>query len=451
MPNYETGALARIGNPNERQYLIEIMTESLGIPARDASRTDVLALLANAAQRSLQYGWLPGVHMHVQKFESKASKEARAANPKLEPQYTYTLVDGEKAWKDSGARWMYAHGILWRYQHKPMSRAEVVEEARLIGLPEKEIAGNAYGIWCRILMPGDDAADPDTPMWSAGVYLGKIRVGNYFNLDALPTGNSSREVARRRAAKRAMMESQLTLIPLDNRSTEERAAQLTDHLRMQAEQRRAAEAITVERKFNREPDGQILRLGSGEGATDGEWEPSETTVDADVDFGMGGKTDEPEAAQPPQTAQEACPECHAPAGKPHTKKCSLGASTPAEKPKVESNTWSTLYANPDISFGERASTLIQEARRLEKEQTQMMIPVEYGKLVGLLDKHVGHGEVVHGQVLACVFGRAVHHDARPGMRAGTQLLAYLRQPNAYKNEIVALTQILSACQLVKEN
>lgn len=359
----QSGVLSRIGTPDEREYLMQIMAEQIGIPAKDANRTDVIALLGAMVQRTMQYGWVPGIHAHVQKFETERSREARKKNPNAEAVYSYTLVDGEKAYKDSGTRWR-DRGVQWRYQRKPMSKEEVKEEARLQGYTEA-LAANSYGMWSRIIILGqDDPADDFDPLWSVGMYFGKIKAGKYWRDDIIPTGVSSRDIAIRRADKRAMMQSTLTLLPVDDLAPQQRIVKLVDDLRYEHNNReRASLPLQAPSKVTYEDDGDVLwastdarpetsgarlQIGSPESEVvdmDGEvWaEPSEED-DAPIEGGdYATLTDPPGArpavsgARPVNNSDGPCPECHAPVGKVHGSGCTATAPTveaPGARPEA---------------------------------------------------------------------------------------------------------------------
>lgn len=246
-----TGILQRIGNENERGYLLKVYAEMLGVPSAVADRTDVVAVVAQAAQRSVQFGWQPGVHMHVFPFRRKirAGEESDGGDGKIAE---YTLVDGEKAWWDSAARWRDERGVKWAPMYKPMTVAEIKNECAAMGV---DYTQQCYGEYCKIVVQdefrilaeiiGNEAALDSIP-WAAGVYTGKKKIGKFWAEDSLPTGVSVKDVARRRAGKRALMQSSLTLIPLDNHTESQRVRQITDDLRREAEHQQKYTALPVD-------------------------------------------------------------------------------------------------------------------------------------------------------------------------------------------------------------
>jgi hypothetical protein len=250
---YQTNVLQKIGNPDERQYLLEVMAEQLGIPSSETSNPQALAVMANAVQRNIQYGWLPGVHMHVQSFIKKKGTK--------DEEEVWTLVDGEKAWKDNANRWRIVHNVQWRLQHKLMTKEELEQNILLSGYTEKDgpISRAKYGIWSRVIIIGqDDPDNADDPLYAAGLWFGKIKTGNFWSDDRIPTGSTSRDVAIRRADKKALMQSQLTLIPLDDHTPQERIEALTAELEKIKENKDRADAPLYRDDPEREVDGDVL-------------------------------------------------------------------------------------------------------------------------------------------------------------------------------------------------
>lgn len=356
-----SSALARVGAPEERQYLIGILAETLGIPSKETGRADVVAILGMAVQRTIQYGWLPGVHLHCQKFETSDSRKRRQSNPNAEPEYTYTLVDGEKAWKDSGTRWRILYGVNWTYNRKPMSREELLTHARQMGFGG-ELPGLAYGMWSRIILIGtDDPHDPENPIFSSGVFLGKRKVGSNWYDEDLPTQVTSRDVAIRRADKRAMMQSSLSLLPVDDMAPAARMENLTAHLRSEGAGHRDMGSYTSRPpQVVLEADGDMLwaapetpaaRLKvdpkndvdferetrprreatepAQEEPVDGAWQAVEPPVAARSErhASLRGMEIAPDA--PPAGGNGRCPDCHAPDGKPHATGCPRRMAEPA--------------------------------------------------------------------------------------------------------------------------
>jgi len=400
-----SGVLSRIGSPEERQYLVEVMLEQLGIPGAEAHRADVIAVAATAAQRNIEYGWMPGVHMHVQSY-----------NPKDGPT-KYVLVDGEKAWKDSAARWRTIHGINWRFQRRPMTREELKEEIRLTGFEVQKAAPHSFGIWSRVLIIGeDDPDDLDNPVSAAGLYFGAIKVGRYWKDDLLPTGTSSRFVATRRADKHALMQSTLTLIPLDDKTPQERAEILANNLAVEYEVRNPLPANSP--NLRREVDGNVLFPDSppvevvAEDYHEIPPEPDEESED--ISFYEPAEEEENEEIEPETTAV------------------------------------ADIYAHitdGDMEIPEDTFKWIMSWRN-KAMNSAIMIPKAYGALVGLVDKVVGDGEPVHGKVLSCLCGMEINRGARPGEDL-SELTKALKKEDE-NEDIKQLRIVLGMCELAEE-
>jgi hypothetical protein len=280
----QSTALAKT-QEEERAYMLGIMAEQLGIPAEDSHNPKVQALIANAVDRNREFGWKPGIHMHAQSFMANV-KDDRNQNTG-EKERVYVLVDGEKSWRDSIAQWRIQHNVILRYQRKPMSMQEVEVEARSMGF-QKPIPNNAAGVWCRIIEHGvDDPNDPDFPEWSSGIWFGHIKAGPYFSTDNLPTGVTPRDVAIRRADKRAAMQSTFVLLPVDQRTPDERSADLARAHEAEAAYRNPTPPDTVyTQRYQVEEDGDILWASTEQPG------PKRSTEPVDVEFREGVPEDE---------------------------------------------------------------------------------------------------------------------------------------------------------------
>lgn len=242
--------LARLGTPTQRRAALEILAQSLHIPT-DAFDTDpgLHGQLALAIQLAGEYGFVPGEDFHAVK---------RRSNVDGKWVDVWTIQDGEKAWKKSAHRL----GIQYRFQDRPMTRSEIEDYARSIGMPAGEVNKDAAGIWSRVITREDvdwGLVTDQSPIWQAGAWLGKVRQGNKWFDDNLPTGTSPTDVATRRAHKRALMSSVVTLTPIDDTPPAERYRQMAVTLVEQAEQKADYENMQIAQR-NRiiEDDGDEL-------------------------------------------------------------------------------------------------------------------------------------------------------------------------------------------------
>lgn len=242
--------LARLGTPEQRRAALVVLAQSLKIP-QDAFDTDpnLHGSLALAIQYAGEYGFIPGVHFHA------VERTQTVNNEKIK---TYVIQDGEKAWKDSAMRL----GIQYRFQDRVMSRDDILKVAKSIGCPENQVSSEAAGVWSRVITREDvdwGLVTDESPIWQAGIWLGVTRSGKYWNADNLPTGTTPTDVATRRAHKRALMSSVVTLTKLDDRRPEERYAQLTTSLVHEAEHRAKVENMGVAQRMRvLEDDGDEL-------------------------------------------------------------------------------------------------------------------------------------------------------------------------------------------------
>lgn len=489
----QSGVLSRIGTPDERQYLIRIMAEQIGIPSSEADRTDVIALLATAAQQTLLYGWVPGIHLHVQKFETDRSKKAREKNPNARPIYSYTLVVGEKAWKDSGTHWR-ERGVNWRYQRRPMTLAEVKEEARLQGFNEA-LASNAYGMWSRIIIAGeDDPKDDHNPLWSAGIYTGKIKAGNYWRNDVIPTGASSRDVSIRRADKRAMMQSTLTLLPIDNLSADQRILKLVDTLRSEADNKeRISRPMQRQEAVETEADGDMLwaKTGARPASSGARHEEEDFSMGEELHHAQPSEDDdapleadarivneeEPSArptspgARPLNQTDGPCPECHAPTGKAHATTCAIANESSAARPEepsarpeavdpgarpVEtkakeeatfSNNIFAEIAHMNTAWLARGETseLIRRVRNSDHDSAMKMSDKYLSALVTVLRTDLPTIDEEEAYwVLTALVGYQVSPKHKPGQFVHSYLIKLLR--NSDEKAMAALREVLEACR-----
>lgn len=246
--------IQQLGGPAERQYMMEVMAATLGIPENHADRPDVVALMGKAIEKTVRLGWIAGTHMHVVPYTSKKTGKT-----------TYTLIDGEKGWWDSAARWREKGEKWYMDRSLKMDMREVAAQAKSTGL-DKNVSANAAGCFSRVIIESEIdlmikmGQKPDEVIpWSVGLYTGFKKVGfNWFD-DGLPTGTSPSQVAQRRADKLAIMASSLTLIPLDDGTESARLKSLANTIHRQAEQKRKDDTYIVQRdQLLEEVDGLLL-------------------------------------------------------------------------------------------------------------------------------------------------------------------------------------------------
>jgi hypothetical protein len=340
----------------ERAYLLGIMAEQLGIPAEDSHKPKVQALIANAVDRNREFGWKPGIHMHVQSFMANV-KDDRNQNTG-EKERVYVLVDGEKSWRDSIAQWRIQHGVILRYQRKPMSMQEVEIEARSMGF-QKPIPNNAAGVWCRIIEHGvDNPNDPDFPEWSSGIWFGSIKTGTYFSNDNLPTGVTPRDVAIRRADKRSAMQSTFVLLPVDQRTPDERSADLARTHEAEAKYRNPTPPDTAQvQRYVVEEDGDILWASTEPEKRSTEPE-KRSTEPVDVEFREGVPVDDEVDGS--------------------TEEVDGTEDNPFEDDDF--SPYAELYHNPDYELADTTKSVMETLKKLQEESKRKMSASGYTML-----------------------------------------------------------------------
>lgn len=255
----DTRVLARLGTPNEQRAALTILMQALNIPSRMLQDDPgIFGQLTKAVQFVGEYGFIPGEHIHAVPRSVKVTDED--GNDKWVESVTIQL--GEKAWKASAAR----HGIDYEIQYRLMTKEELDAYCRSVGAPysgNPSVSKYACGYFARVItrrMIEWKIVNSDTPPWGSGVWLGVIKQGNKWHSDNLPTAVSPADVAIRRATKRAIMQSNLTLIPLDERRPEERYEALATGLHEQAaiQQREAQSGLVTIPKTEVDENGDIL-------------------------------------------------------------------------------------------------------------------------------------------------------------------------------------------------
>lgn len=252
----ESRVLARMGDPKRNAAALQILGQSLGIPARAWSEDpDIHGSMVTAIQLVANYGMMPGTHFHA------VPRNKKVKNPQGQDAWveTWTIQVGEKAWKDSAHR----HGTTYRIQHKPMTKEELDVHCRSRGMPAADVSPHATGVWARVITKEEiewGLVTEDSPVWAAGTWTGLIEAGYKWRQDGLPTGTTPADVAVRRADKRALMQSTLTLIPLDERHPDERLNALADNLaeRVDQQEEEQRSILNQQRRYRDDDNGDII-------------------------------------------------------------------------------------------------------------------------------------------------------------------------------------------------
>jgi hypothetical protein len=194
--------------------------------------------IVKAAQYTRHYGFMPGVDMHMQSFRSKVKRIHAKTGGEIEVwEDRLALIVGEQAYKKSAQvqanqqrDWIdvppevlsdedAAAYLARNYPNVERHENDRVARARVLSVQ----AINMYKM----------LGQPYDPEWSYGVclWLGEPKVYNgkksypKADKDRIPNQRTPEDVAKRRAIKAAIMQK-YGLVPLDNRTPEQRMAQV---------------------------------------------------------------------------------------------------------------------------------------------------------------------------------------------------------------------------------
>lgn len=231
----DTGILTRYGSEQEIQTFMQRAAAIFQIPEEELARPDVQASLTKATQYCLNFGYLPGVHVHMIPFSKKISMpNPNNPNSTIEKWVsTYAPDLGEKAWKDSANRQAQMGRFAYVVETRAMTASEVKAETDRI--PGQQYDPADAGCYARVLRT--DHADlyksvgsQYNPEWVTGFWRKKARErsGTWY-ADNVPVQRTPADVALRRATKAALM-AVFTLVPLDEYTEAQRFRQLSAYV-----------------------------------------------------------------------------------------------------------------------------------------------------------------------------------------------------------------------------
>jgi hypothetical protein len=267
----QTRALARFGSEEEIKLLMTRQAAIFGVPQADINRPDVQASLIKATQYSINYGYLPGIHIHMIPFRKNDKQGGR--DNWID---TYVPDLGEKAWKDSADRLAQMQGFKYLVETKEMTQAEI--KAATAADPTSEYSEDDAGFKARVLR-SDHAeiykmmGQAYNPEWSYGFWRKKAKKksnGEWLT-DTVPTQRSPRDVAERRATKAALMKV-FTLVPLNDFEDSRRFRSLTTYVETETA---VDDVLIAQPQATHYDDDGLLMWGE---ATDGQYR----TVDTDT-------------------------------------------------------------------------------------------------------------------------------------------------------------------------
>ena len=298
----ESKLIGHFGSADSFRWLMERQAEIYQVPLNDVERyADVRGALVKATQMSWTYGVMPGKHIYLIPF----SKEDGGVWRK-----TYAVADSyewRKASADDKAR---ENG--WRYmvQSEQMSAAEVKAYVTSNNL-DGAYADQDRGVKARVLMLHEieicKLMDQEyNPPWHYGFWRKNAKKKNgkggseYWEADTVPSGRTPDWVALKRAEKSALAQH-FELRPLggwSQKSAGQKKAMIEDHVTQVLPEPQSSAPGATAMIGHRGYDADFYG-------------------DDEVDAAPVTMMPEPESE-----ADETCPECFAPPGRPHATKCS---------------------------------------------------------------------------------------------------------------------------------
>jgi len=226
-----------------------------------------IAEVVKAAQYTRDYGYVPGIHLHMTPFRSKAKRKLPNGNTVEVWEDRLSLVVGEQAYKASARYLAQQDGDHIDFEWEPLTPDEVRAYVEANMPKDFELTDEDYGVRARVLSMKDAQIRVTMgvkydPQWSYGFCFmkGAPRVNNQgvksypkSDRDRIPNQRVALDVAMRRAIKAAIMQK-YHLVPLDNQSKEQRVESVIQG----AQPSHGSDWLPAERDIQREPDGDVL-------------------------------------------------------------------------------------------------------------------------------------------------------------------------------------------------
>lgn len=439
----------RDGERNERTEIVPVvrpqLDEALVKAGADEMRRLVLAEAAilrvdldllripenigevvKAAIFTRDYGFKPGIHMHMQSFKTKAKRVREDGGGEVEVfEDRLALVIGEQAYKASMQIQANRARDYVDVEYEPMGAEEVAAYVR-DNCPGVTSHKNDRGTRARVLSASAarmyaDMGRKYDPEWTFGLslWLGKPKEWDgkvtYPNGDEkrIPQGRTPQDVADRRAIKAAIMKK-YPLLPLDNMTAEQRAQRVIEQAAPDSPLPAGHDDdLPVTRHYERDEDGQILRAGSGRrppkrapvdnAPIDGDFRVDDD-ADEDVPFGHV----EPEAQDNPFLDKEEPP-----------------------MPKID-----YAAAVPQKTSG-NDQTFVEWARKRHRADGGPATPAQYRYLAGVIDSICGGSSRAHNCVLEVLIGSPADTANPPSFVLAAKLLDFLCETRTVDGEKVA--------------
>lgn len=230
--------------------------------------------LIKAATYTRDYGYKPGIHLHMQTFNARVKTGRVLGNGKDEwiTERRLALVIGEQAYKASAMLHAAATRDHIDFEETALTPDELDQYMRE-NHPDVERHANDRGARARVLSLNSmgmarEMGRAYEPEWAVGValWLGVPKIYNGEKTypggdkDRIPAGRTAADVARRRALKKAIM-ARYPLLPLDSLTADQRARRVLEQAMPDSPPPPGHDDLIVTRRYDRDDNGQILTAG----------------------------------------------------------------------------------------------------------------------------------------------------------------------------------------------
>ena len=293
----ESKLIGHFGSADSFRWLMERQAEIYQVPLNDVERyADVRGALVKATQMSWTYGVMPGKHIYLIPFNAKEGNGWRK---------TYAVADSYEWRKASADDKAQENG--WRY----MAQTEQMSADEVRAYVTDNKIGGAYsdqdrGFRARVLLEHEIRITQlmgatYNPPWHYGFWRKNAELKqDKWKPDNIPAGRTPDWVALKRAEKSALAQH-FELRPLggwSQKSAGQKKAMIEDHVTQVLPEPQSSAPGATAMIGHRGYDADFYG-------------------DDEVDAAPVTMMPEPESE-----ADETCPECFAPPGRPHATKCS---------------------------------------------------------------------------------------------------------------------------------
>lgn len=387
-----TTVLAKLGIADERSQ--QFVFAQAAIMKVDPGHLDIpenIAEVIKSVQYTRQYGFMPGIHLHMTPFKTKAKRKLENGNAIEVWEDRVQLVVGEQAYKAAARIQANKEGDHIEFEWEALKPEELTEYIAETMPKDFELTDEDRGVRARVLSyKGAQMAvamgrkyDPE---WSYGFCFMKGipksgRDGKYYpksDRERIPSQRTALDVAVRRAIKNAIMK-QYHLTPIDGRSEEQRMNDVIVTAAQEEARQAEKNIMFAPRADLREEDGDVLFDYAPPTHRNGASQPP--TEDDGIEDGVFSD----------ESAGDATPE-------------------PAD-----------ILNDPDIH--EAVKGFVESLRKLEQPGAKHATTPQYQYAVGVIDAICGKGS--HGYVFDVIFSRPVSKEAPIAAAAAQEIFKRL--------------------------